>query len=158
MSTTTQTKNPYQQAWDYQTELANIELVIKDLTAEKARIEALYEKALIEGEATGRDNIDGYHLVTETRVSEKRTVRLDDIKHINPDILLTAGTFDAGYICQYLEPEQAARMLADAEFDQHYKLGLGELERAVGGKKQMSPYIDTELTPKITKRVARISK
>jgi len=158
MSTTTQTKNPYQQAWDYQTELANIELVIKDLTAEKAHLEALYEKALIEGEATGRDNIDGYHLVTETRVSEKRTIDIDAIKHINPDILLTAGTFDAGYVSQYISAAQTEELINDPGFDVHYKLGLGELERAVGGKKQMSPYIDTELTPKITKRVARISK
>ena len=116
----------------------------------------MYESAIARGELTGKATIDGYTLKVETKTTEKRTLRMDLLRAMQPDIVLTTGKYDATLATRYLTEKQKKKLLKDADFEEGYALGLGELDRALGGKKNSAQYVTVEITPTETKTITRM--
>ena len=148
------TDNPYEAAYELQNKLISIDQQIADLTAERNGIAAVIEREINRGNQ--RPSIQGYNLIEETRTTEKRKIRLDEIRQHDPATLLCVGRFDASYVSRFISLSKDHPMLWAPDFEEHYDLKLGELDRATGGKKNSAPYVDVEIIPKTTRRISRI--
>lgn len=150
------TDNPYEEAWKLQNKMIAIDQQIQDLQAQKAEIQNNYNRAIAQGENAGLSKVGEYSLIKETKTTERRSIRFEAIRQLNPEILTTVGTYPAVFAARFMTPKQKEKMTSDPEFEKNYKLGLGELDKAIGGKKNSAPYVDIEVVPTITKRISRI--
>jgi len=129
---------------------------IKELQDLKKELEADYEAAIARGEETGKATIGGYTLKVEVSTKEKRTIEMDIVKKHIPEIMFKCGKYDAPMISKYLTPIMREMLLSSGEFEDGYKLGLGELDKALGGKAQSAQYVTVEITPTETKTITRL--
>jgi len=150
------TKNPYESAWMYQNKMIAIDQQIGDLNVQKEELQIHYDRSIAQGENAGKTKIGEYSLIVETKTFERRILKMEAIRQLKPEILTTVGTFPAEFATKYLTEKQKLRLTSDPDFEKNYKLGLGELDRAVGGKKHAAPYVDIEISAKETKRISRI--
>lgn len=150
------TENPYQDAYAWQNKIIELTRDKQIIEEEIKEAKARYESAIARGELTGKATIDGYTLKVETKTTEKRTLRMDLLRAMQPDIVLSTGKYDATLATRYLTEKQKKKLLKDADFEKGYVLGLGELDRALGGKKNSAQYVTVEITPTETKTITRL--
>ncbi len=149
------TKNPYEEAHRIQTYIAELSEQVAAINTQIAKARDHYERALAEGEASGHTKIGEFELVVKHKITERRTIRMDQILATRPEIILTAGTYTADLATKYLTPTMHRMLIRDPDFEKGYKLGLGELDKATGGKKNSAEYVDVEMQETTTKAVVR---
>jgi len=150
------TENPYKAAWIAQSIIIDLEHEKQEIEERIKNAKEVYDLAVARGEATGKATIDGYTLKIDIKTTEKRTMRMDLLRTMQPDIILSTGKYDATLATRYLTAKQKDKLLKDADFEKGYKLGLGELDRALGGKKNSAQYVTVEITPTETKTITRL--
>ena len=146
--------NPYESAYIWQNKIIELEQRKQKLDEDIKICKEEYLKAVARGEATGKDQIDGYTCVTERKTTEKRTIKYDTLP---AEIVLNHGTLNASFVSQYIPVTYQHQMLRDTNLDTAYKLGLGELDKALGGKKNTVDYVDVEIKEDIKKRITRMA-
>jgi hypothetical protein len=143
------TQNLHAEAYEMQRELAQIDAQIKELRAEQKKVEEAYTKAINEIKASGITSANGLKLVEKIKRSTSRMIMLDKIKAENPDILFQTGT----YAMKAAEMEwgdiKKQAYLDHYDYENNYKILLGELDTACGGKKYNDFTVD-EVTESVT--------
>lgn len=148
--------NPYHDAWLYQIDMINCQERISKETEKLKEAQEKYAEAIARGEETGKATIGGYSLKVETTTKEKRTIEMDLIKTHCPEIITSNGTLKADFATKFIPAYMLNQMLNAHDFDKCYKLGLGELDKALGGKKNSAQYVTVEITPTETKTITRL--
>jgi len=156
----TQTKldqtNPYEKAYAWQNRIIELEQRKQKLDEEIKICKEEYSKSIARGEETGKATIVGYSLKVEVSTEEKRTIEMDLLKEHEPDLLCEHGTYSAYLATRYIAKNDIAKLINDPYFEKEYKLGLGELDKALGGKKNSAQYVTVEITPTETKTITRL--
>ena len=145
--------NPYEIVYRYQNELIDLVAQKQEIEGKIKDLQNFIKQGIAEGEATGKEEIDGYTCVTERKTTEKRTLRKD---LLTAEIILNHGTFKADFAARYIPIAYRNAMIMDKDLCDGYDLKLGELDKALGGKKNSVDFVDIEIKEDVSKRITRL--
>jgi len=148
--------NPYQEAYELIAEQTEVSAKLNILTARNNELTAKIESLI--ASAQGEKIIDGYRLVSQRKTRETRTVIIDKIKTLSPEILFKSGKYVMPAVDIEWTEEQREKYLQNYDYDKHYQIGLTELDTVVGGKKNSAPYVDIDIKETILNTVEKIDE